>query len=78
MPYNGLEGFRQRRDQRDRRHDCTGIGNLGREAAIPPHDAADFGSDLFGVLQGYNQVDAGVQRAIATADGQDQDQVLFV
>ena len=79
MPAHRLKGFRQRRDRvrANRWHNSTSIGHLGRKPTIPPHDAANLGTNFFGVFQCLNQINAYIHLAIAAAHGQDKDQVLL-
>src|ERR1700683_2224513 len=57
------------------RDEDAGIGHGRGESAVPPDDADDFAANLFGELQGRDEVRADLFFKSAAADGENKDGV---
>src|SRR5260370_7805274 len=70
-----MGSYRRRIDYRD---EYTSVRNLRRIAPVTADDTANSSTHLLGVLERSNQVGANVFLLVATANGDDEDHVVFI
>src|SRR5260370_41071955 len=70
-----MGSYRRRIDYRD---EYTSVRNLRRIAPVTADDTANSSTHLLGVLERSNQVGANAFLLVATANGDDEDHVVFI